>query len=54
MIELFEVAGLIVLASLTVFFLVTVNICMIDELLLSNSLGKHLTKKLKKRLGGDE
>ena len=54
MIEVFEIAGFIVLGSLAVFFLVTVNICMIDELLLSNSLGKHLTEKLKKRLGGDE
>ena len=53
MTEVFEIAGLIVLGILVVFFLVTVNICMIDELLLNNILGKHLTKKLKKRFGGD-
>mgnify|MGYP003654500441 CR=1 FL=1 len=54
MIEILLCLSVLAVISVAVFFLVTVNICMIDELLLSNSLGKHLTRKLKKRFGGDE
>ena len=54
MTELFEIVGFIALASVCVPFILAMTACMVDELLLSNSLGEHLTKKFKKRFGGDE